>query len=79
MCCSLASSDVQQPVISVLSRVGQNHVYTVRCIDSIFGREINHQNYGIYGVYIRFWPIIVLRDRRASASAGHVNMNVPTL
>jgi len=39
-----------------MSRVGQNHIY-IRCIYDIFGRGITKYTV-IYGVYIRFWPIL---------------------
>jgi hypothetical protein len=40
-----------------ISRVGQNHKY-IRCAYNIFGWEIT-KNTVVYGVYIRFWPILL--------------------
>ena len=43
---------------TVMSRVGQNHIYTV-CIRYFW--QGNHQIYGhIRCVYIRFWPTLVM-------------------
>jgi len=48
----------------VMCRVGQNrifiHIYTcIRCTYGIFSREITIRTV-IYGVYIRFWPTLVM-------------------
>ena len=44
---------------SIITRVGQNHIYTVY----IRYWLRNHQIYGIYiYVYIRFWPTLIITD-----------------
>ena len=47
----------------IISRVGQNHIYTVHL------RYFWQGNHQIYGVYIRFWPTLTIsslsRDKRA--------------
>jgi hypothetical protein len=56
--CLTYDADVKLPQ-RVISRVGQNHIY-IRCRYGIFGREITKYAV-IYGVYIRFWPTLVIR------------------
>ena len=42
----------------LMSRVGQNHIYTVYIPYFCLG---NHQIYGVYiYVYIRFWPTLLM-------------------
>jgi len=41
-----------------MHRVGQTHIY-IRCIYGIFGREFTKYTV-IYGVYIQFWPTLVI-------------------
>jgi len=41
-----------------MDTVGQNHIY-IRCTYGILGREITKYTV-TYGVYIRFWPALVM-------------------
>ena len=62
-------------------RVGQNHIY-IRCIYDIFGRKITIYT-SIYGVYIRFWPILLVIDKEqlyantSSKSMGRRHLRLP--
>ena len=42
-----------------MSKVGQNHIY-IRFTYGIFGGEVIKHTV-IYGVYIRFWPTLLMR------------------
>jgi len=46
------------PVFLIIPRVGQNHIY-IRCVYGLFGREFTIYTV-IYGVYIRFWPTLII-------------------
>jgi len=49
------------PIMLLVCRVGQNHIYTVH-IYGIFGRKIT-KNTVTYGVYIRIWPTLIMLVR----------------
>ena len=51
--------DVGMETTMCVRRVGQNHI--IRCIYGIFGRKIIKYTV-IYGVYIRFWPTLCVRN-----------------
>ena len=65
-----------------MSRVGQNYIYTV--LYGIFCRELTEYTV-IYGVNIRFWPTLRMRQRQICAwglgvftgGYGHVLLQVP--
>jgi hypothetical protein len=43
------------------SYTGLARIIYIRCVYGVFGREIT-KNTAIYGVYIRFWPTLVIYD-----------------
>ena len=49
-------------VLSLVSGVGHNHIYMYGVYTVFFGREIT-KCMVIYGVNIRFWPTLLIRDR----------------
>ena len=52
----------------MMCRVGQNHIY-IWCVYGIFGRK-NTKYTVIYGVYIRFWPTLMMCDANRGGSYG---------
>jgi hypothetical protein len=50
--------------------VGLARIIYIRCINGIFGREIIKCTV-IYGVYIRFWPTLVILLRSSLAKLQH--------
>ena len=64
---------------TVIYRVGRNHIYTV-CIQYFW-----QGNNKIYGVYIRFWPTLVICHKRyrntvlAHSMTGEPRHTAPTL
>ena len=54
-----------------MSRVGQNHIYTV------YTRFFCQRNHQIHGVYIRFWPTLPMSHGLACVSYKHNEMWVP--
>jgi hypothetical protein len=55
----------------VMSKVGQN-----RCVHSIFGRKIAEYTV-TYGVYIRFWPTLVMSSGIHTISRPQLHNDVP--
>jgi deoxycytidylate deaminase len=56
--------------VCLTHRFDQNHIY-IRCTYGIFGREITKYTV-IYGVDIRFWPTLLIRDVTAHGPCVHV-------
>ena len=53
---TVAMAKLDTNVSCIINRVGQNHIHTV------YIRYFWQGNHQIYGVYIRFWPTLLICD-----------------